>query len=1080
MWLSFEGERVRTSATSRRIHFTGFAAVVAMLVLSLLPALPAAATIDRSQAFPGWNVYAEGGADLTHTADATSKKAGNASIKIVNATTRTGGKYGGIAQGVPVSPSTTYEFSVWVKGDGIAADAAGSPTNVVVFTGDWSGQQVLPTGTYAWQQVTWNYTTAADQTVLPIVLVSQSTGTLWLDEFSLVQQGTTTDLLVNGGFENSNDQVTVMNSSLIFAPGTASLTLSGSASPVTWKVLDRNNLTVDSGSVNVASAPATVNLNTLPVGYYTLALTAGGHTTMSSLAVVADHGSAYSGTRPLGTTVHPLTHPSVDHGPLAEQLGLGAVRLDMRWEDVEKSAGVYTFDAVTDAQVAALRSAGSDVSVILGYNNPLYEGGLTPSTPAGIEAYADYAEAVALHYGSDVDYEVYNEPNVVTNTSACGRSAQCYVDLVTPAVERIRDAAPSARIVGPSLGGLTDWWLGGTQTSMSWLEDFLDLDGLDLVDVIAIHNYATPNAPEGATASVVAAARALVDAYPGGTATPLWLGETGWPTTGSTRGGVDEDQQARFITRDAVMSLAAGADQYMVYDLIDDWPDPLNPEARFGLLRNESETRGALVPKPAWVAYEVLARQLDGYAYQGVDSIATGVYSYRFANSGGAIRRVMWAPGGATVAVTASANPTVTEYLGASRTLVREGGEVQLQLTDEPIFLSGATVSAIAVASPSTFGATASATSLQHVDIPVTVTVDNTGVATPLTGSVTFTASTGQSVTVASTAGAATTGALTIPAFADTGSKRITITVTRGSQLIAVRYVSTVVQKNPTAVLIPVTTAGASSSGAAVLRIGYGTTTPGVTVASVTWSVGSLSGTLSPGTAFVSGAADVVIPTAGLPLWSPHAYSISFTLSDGRTGSLSGSTAFAPAYLQGGPHVVTADLAASGHWVGTGGSLGGTSDLSGNMAVTHDATYLNVIAIVTDDSHTPDTAAADLWRGDSIQFGFTPGLPTAGGAIAEFGATLLSTGPVVYRYSGTPGVVSTAVVSITRDAVAKTTTYVVRVPWADTGIASGDPYFGYSFLVNDNDGSGREGFIEWGAGIGSSKDASVYLPLQKL
>lgn len=1070
--------RIHAHRLPRRL--TIVTALLVALVLTLLPALPASATIDRSREFPGWNVYVEGGANLTHLTDTTNKKAGAASIKIVNATATAGGKYGGISQGVAVSPSTTYNFSVWVKGQGIAANSGSIQTNVIVYTADWSGKQVFPTGTYGWQQLTWSYTTGATQTVLPVVMVSQNTGTIWLDEFSLVKQGTTTNLLANGGFETSNDQVTLMNSSLVFAPGQASLTLSGSASPVAWKVLDRNNLVVSSGSANISSSTATVSLSTLPVGYYTLSLTAGDHTTTSSLAVITGHGTTYSGTRRLGTTIHPLTHPTVDQGALAGQLGLGAVRLDMRWENVEKTPGVYTFDAVTDAQVASLQAAGSKVSVILGYYNPAYESGRTPSTPAGIDAFADYAEAVALHYGDDVDYEVYNEPNVVTNTSLCGRTAACYLELVTPAVERIRDAAPAARIVGPSLGGLTDWWLGGSETAMSWMEDFFDLDGLDVVDVVSMHNYATPNAPEGATATAVAELRALIDSYPGGSATELWVGETGWPTTGATRGGVDEDQQARYLTRDVAMSLAAGAAQYMVYDLIDDWPDPVNPEARFGLMRNETETRGALVPKPAWAAYEVLARQLDGYTYSGADTIAAGVYSYRFTNSAGAVRRIMWAPAGATVSVTAGASLTVTEYLGTARTVVREGGKAQIQLTDEPIFLGGATVSALAIAAPAKFPVSVAGESLQHVAIPVTVKVDNSGVASPPTGAVTFTASTGQTVTVASTANAVTTGTLTIPAFTDTGNKRVTITVTRGGQVIGVRYASTIVQENPRAVLIPVTTAGASSSGAAVLRVVYGTTTPGVTVSSVNWTIGAQSGTLTPGTAFSSGVADVVIPAAGLPLWTPQTYSVTATLSDGKSKTITGRTAFAPAYTQGGTNVITTDLATTGTWVSAGGTLGGTSDLSGSMSLTHDATYLNVIAIVTDDTHAPDAAAADLWRGDSIQFGFVPSIPAAGVPTAEFGAALLSSGPVVYRFSGTPGVVSSAVVTITRNETAKTTTYVVRIPWAETGISSSDPYFGYSFLVNDGDGSGREGFIEWGSGIGSSKDSSVYLPVQKL
>ena len=833
---------------------------------------------------------------------------------------------------------------------------------------------------------------------------------------------------------------------------------------------------------NATPTFAQVTLNTLAAGYYTLSLTAGGSTTLSSLAVIAGHGtaftSAYTASRILGTTIHPLTHPTVDHGPLAAQLNLSTVRMDMRWENVEKTAGVYTFDDVTSNQISSLTGAGVKVSVILGYYNPLYDSGRTPSTPAGIAAFADYAEAVAQQYGGFVDYEVYNEPNIGTNTSLCGASAACYIQLVAPAVAKIRAVEPAARIIGPSLGGLTNYWVGSSPSAYTWMQDFLNQGGLNYVDVIAMHNYATPNAPEGGSAAAVAAVRSLIDSYPGGSSKQLWLGETGWPTTGASKGAVDEDQQAKYMVRDIAMVAAAGAAQYMVYDLVDDYADPINPEGHFGLIRNETVTRGALVPKPSWVAYEVLARQLDGYSYSGKDTIATGVYSYRFTNSSGTVKRIMWAPAGASVTAAVSASPVVTEYLGTARTVVREGGKVQLQLTDEPIFLSGATVTAFTQPTD-TLPVSVAPSSLQFVAIPVTVKVDNTGISAPPTGAVTFTASTGQTVTLASTANAVTTGTLTIPAFSDTGNKRVTVTATRGGQLIAVRYASTTVTENPVAYLIPLTTAGASGSGAAVLRIAYGTSASGVTVSSVNWSIGTLSGTLTPNTAFTAGVANITLPAAGLPLWKPQAYTVSFTLSDGRTKTITGSTAFAPSYVQGAANTASANLLTAGTWVTAGGATAGAADLSGSMTVTHDATNVYVRATITDNIQTAGPDAASLYLGDSIQFGFLPGIPIAGATVTEFGAALIGTTPTLYRYSGTQGIVTAGAVTVTRNATAKTTTYVITLPYTEIGIAPGDPIYGYSFLVNDNDGTGRKGFIEWGSGIGASKDPSVYLPVQQ-
>ncbi|MET3803237.1 hypothetical protein ABIB25_000221 [Nakamurella sp. UYEF19] len=818
--------------------------------LVLVPAGMSSAMLAESREFPGWNVYAEGSADITHLSDATHVKDGTASLEIVNRTPLEGGRYGGVAQGVPVAPSSTYVFSAWVKGQEIAP----GESNFIVYTNDYTGKQILPTGTFDWQQISWTYTTAPGQTQMSYVLISQNTGMLWLDGLRVMKTGSSTNSLANGSFEQSNDSVTVLGASLVFAPGRASLRVDASASPVRWEVLDRNGVPLRSGSVDTTSGPATIGLADLPVGYYDVALTAGDHTTKTSVAVVESLGAPYLGTRPLGTTIHPLAHPSVDQAEIGAQLGLGDTRLDMRWENVEKSPGVYSFDSVTDGQVKALQAAGIRPSVILGYYNAFYDNGRTPSSPAGIAAFAKYAKAVAQHYGKGVDYEVYNEPNVVTNTSLCGDTAACYLDLVKPAIEQIRSAAPGARIVGPSLGGFTSWWLTDRQ-SYRWMQDFLADGGLNLVDVVAIHNYSIPVptqgfAPENQTSSVVAAVRALIDSYPGGAGKPLWLGETGWPTTGADKGGVDEDQQARYLTRDVVMSLGAGAASYMAYDLIDDGSDPINPENRFGLLRNETAERGVLVPKPGYVAYAVLSRQLDGYHFNWRESLGAGVYSYVFTNARHDVKRVMWAPGGAKVALHAVGNLTVTALLGSTLTLSPDLGTSTLQLTDEPIYVSGRVLGSAMAVTADRDVVSVPAQSLQKQPVKITVGVNSTGRWLVSGLPVTFTSSTGQSITVVPKANRWVSGTLTIPAFAEAGDKVLTVTATQGGRVRAIRTIATQVVENPQASLIPVTEPGATTSRSAALRIIYGSSTPGVTVRSVTWAIGSQRGTLYPATFF--------------------------------------------------------------------------------------------------------------------------------------------------------------------------------------------------------------------------------------
>jgi hypothetical protein len=58
------------------------------------------------------------------------------------------------------------------------------------------------------------------------------------------------------------------------------------------------------------------------------------------------------------------------------------------------------------------------------------------------------------------------------------------------------------------------------------------------------------------------------------------------------------------------------------------------------------------------------------------------------------------------------------------------------------------------------------------------------------------------------------------------------------------------------------------------------------------------------------------------------------------------------------------------------------------------------------------------------------------------------------------------------------TIYLLAIPWKELGIkpASGLS-FGFSFLVNDNDGAGRKGWMEWGGGIGWDKNTADFYDL---
>src|SRR6202022_1688902 len=115
------------------------------------------------------------------------------------------------------------------------------------------------------------------------------------------------------------------------------------------------------------------------------------------------------------------------------RLGVRAVRIDLRWTDVQPVGGRGRFDfTATDREVGAIRGAGLEVIGILDYGNPDYssagalaygEHGAGGSGSFGLgdpslyppdhpATFAAYARATARHYRLAVAaWEVWNEEN---------------------------------------------------------------------------------------------------------------------------------------------------------------------------------------------------------------------------------------------------------------------------------------------------------------------------------------------------------------------------------------------------------------------------------------------------------------------------------------------------------------------------------------------------------------------------------------------------------------------------------------------------------------------------------------------
>lgn len=163
----------------------------------------------------------------------------------------------------------------------------------------------------------------------------------------------------------------------------------------------------------------------------------------------------------------------------------------------------------------------------------------------------------------------------------------------------------------------------------------------------------------------------------------------------------------------------------------------------------------------------------------------------------------------------------------------------------------------------------------------------------------------------------------------------------------------------------------------------------------------------------------------------------------------------------------------------------GNDDLSGDFYLMYDENYLYMAAKITDNVHCGYDEQNRIWAADSIQFAVTDA-QVGDTTITEMGMGLMDDGPQYKRYlsqhSGEDGFdldkyYEEPEFNATLDG--DVTTYEFKMSWKDLFKNNFIPTENliFSVLVNDNDGAGRRGWMEYGSGIGNGKDAMQFLSI---
>jgi len=198
---------------------------------------------------------------------------------------------------------------------------------------------------------------------------------------------------------------------------------------------------------------------------------------------------------------------------LMKDNGIGWVRTDFDWKSVESKPGKWDFTKF-DSVVNMTGKYGVTLLPILDYDVPW-------ATPAykNLDKWNDYVTRIVTRYKDRLRYwEVWNEENLAGMWKE-RPDAENYAALVKATYANIKKIDPALKVV-----------MGGTAgMPMEFIETFLKAGGNNACDVINIHPYRYPDAPENVSLyHDVLELKKLMKKY--NADKELWITEIGWPT----------------------------------------------------------------------------------------------------------------------------------------------------------------------------------------------------------------------------------------------------------------------------------------------------------------------------------------------------------------------------------------------------------------------------------------------------------------------------------------------------------------------------------------------------------------------
>jgi hypothetical protein len=731
-------------------------------------------------------------------------------------------------------------------------------------------------------------------------------------------------------------------------------------------------------------------------------------------------------------------------------MGASWVRDGLAWGGVETGEkGHYALNAYYEGCLKAVRAARLNALGIVCYGNRLYNAnGDAPATDDERAAFAKYAAWCAEHLAPYFDaLEVWNEPdNAFWQPKPHPAN---YAALAKRVYATIKGTPAAAKM--PVGVGATSWF------NWSFIDTILQEGAGRQLDFYTLHPYGLICTSPDFMKSIDLLIEKL-DAH-GAKGREIWFTEFGYVTSPEANWGMAADRAALLSVREYLLALSRPrVKRLFYYDFQDDGTNPKDPECNFGLIKLDGS------PKVGFVAYNTMARLLAHTAFTRMLATGNGVCEEFTGPGGGTL--VAWAAEGADTLSLSVTQPrvTVTDWMGNAATVAAVGGRITLPLGKEPIYITG-----YGTAKPAAPLASLGGAVLLTPDVANTLTLR----VDPALQGTAWTITVPDTWTLREVPGTPLTWTLTAPADTPQGSDfGVTVTsatgIGTGAQVL-VKDPVIVTGTNTTGTMMTLTLANPFEQPVnATYQVTRGeTAAEAVPVALAAKSTKRI---------------DVPVENQQADRWLCVPMDVTVRVGTWRkfVRTLGGVTPCYPI----APSAVNAEtprwagykpcLADAAYQMATlkGMSWAGPADLSAKFWLGSDGERLYLTVVAKDQTHAQKYAAEDAWMGDSVQCALF-----ANGTRFEFTLAMSAKGEALFAQSSPNEKVPADQVAAAVKRVGEQTCYDLTLPWQALGVTPNVTPLHFALLVNDNDGNGRKGWIEWFQGIGFTKDPTLYAPV---